>query len=81
MINSNDSLKYLQQIRDIANNAITSARNVRNKQEEKDQEDDYQSIFKKMQQEQQDWDAKMKELDVAQKKIQAMDRFWTGKNK
>ena len=81
MINSNDSLKYLQQIRDIANNAITSARNVRNKQEEKDQEDDYQSIFKKMQQEQQDWDAKMKELDVAQYKIQAMDSFWTGSHK
>ena len=81
MINSNDSLKYLQQIRDIANNAITSARNVRNKQEEKDQEDDYQSIFKKMQQEQQEWDAKMKELDVAQYKIQAMDSFWTGNHK
>lgn len=81
MINSNDSLKYLQQIRDIANNAVTSARNVRNKQEEKDQEDDYQSIFKKMQREQQDWDAKMKELDVAQYKIQAMDSFWTGNHK
>ena len=81
MINSNDSLKYLQQIRDIANNAVASARNARNTQEEKGQEDDYQSVFKKIQQEQQEWDAKMKELDVAQYKIQAMDSFWTGNHK
>ena len=79
MINSAETLKYLQQLQNLANNAVSSATSTRNAQKQED--DDYQSIFAKIQKEQQDWDAKMKELDVAQYKIQAMDSFWTGNHK
>ncbi len=79
MINSAETLKYLQQLQNLANNAVSSATSTRRPQ--KQEEDDYQSIFTKIQKEQQEWDAKMKELDVAQYKIQAMDSFWTGNHK
>lgn len=79
MINSAETLKYLQQLQNLANNAVSSATSTRNAQKQED--DDYQSIFAKIQKEQQDWDAKMKELDVAQYKIQAMDSFWTGNHR
>ena len=79
MINSAETLKYLQQLQNLANNAVSSATGTRRPQ--KQEEDDYQSIFTKIQKEQQEWDAKMKELDVAQYKIQAMDSFWTGNHK
>ena len=79
MINSAETLKYLQQLQNLANNAVSSATSTRRPQKQED--DDYQSIFTKIQKEQQEWDAKMKELDVAQYKIQAMDSFWTGNHK
>ena len=79
MINSAETLKYLQQLQNLANNAVSSATGTRRPQ--KQEEDDYQSIFTKIQKEQQEWDAKMKELDVVQYKIQAMDSFWTGNHK
>ena len=81
MINSAETLKYLQQLQNLANNAVSSATSARNVQKQAGDEDDYQSIFARIQKEQEDWDAKMKELDMAQYKIQAMDSFWTGNHK
>ena len=81
MINNAETLKYLQQLQNLANNAVSSAAKVHNAQKQAGDEEDYQSIFAKIQKEQEDWDAKMKELDIAQYKIQAMDSFWTGNHK
>ncbi len=81
MISSAETLKYLQQLQNLANNAVSSATSARNVQKQAGDEDDYQSIFARIQKEQEDWDAKMKELDMAQYKIQAMDSFWTGSHK
>ncbi|SEH26534.1 hypothetical protein [Selenomonas sp. KH1T6] len=81
MISSAETLKYLQQLQNLANNAVSSATSARNATKQTDDEDDYQSIFTRIQKEQEDWDAKMKELDIAQYKIQAMDSFWTGSHK
>ena len=80
MINSAETLKYLQQLQNLASNAVASAAKVHD-QKQAGEGEDYQSIFAKIQKEQEDWDAKMKELDVAQYKIQAMDSFWTGSHK
>ena len=80
MINSAETLKYLQQLQNLASNAVSSAAKVHD-QKQAGEGEDYQSIFAKIQKEQEDWDAKMKELDVAQYKIQAMDSFWTGSHK
>ena len=81
MINNAETLKYLQQLQNLANNAVSSVAKVHNAQKQAGDEEDYQSIFAKIQKEQEDWDAKMKELDIAQYKIQAMDSFWTGNHK
>ena len=80
MINSAETLKYLQQLQNLASNAVASAAKAHD-QKQAGEGEDYQSIFAKIQKEQEDWDAKMKELDVAQYKIQAMDSFWTGSHK
>ena len=81
MINNAETLKYLQQLQNLASNAVSSTAKVHNAQKQAGDEEDYWSIFAKIQKEQEDWDAKMKELDVAQYKIQAMDSFWTGNHK
>ncbi len=80
MISNADTLKYLQQLRNLASGSVTSAVN-KTKAKKNDSEEDYQSIFAKIQKEQDEWDAKMKELDIAQYKIAAMDSFWTGNHK
>lgn len=80
MISTAETMKYLQQLRDLAQNSVTEAKN-KTKAKDNSEESDYQSIFAKIQKEQDDWDAKMKELDIAQYKIAAMDSFWTGNQK
>lgn len=80
MISSADSLKYMQQLRELAESSVTAARAKAQKQAA-EEEKDYKSIFAKIQKEQEEWDAKMKELDIAQYKIEAMDSFWSDRHK
>ena len=80
MISSADSLKYMQQLRELAESSVTAAR-AKSQKQESEEERDYKSVFAKIQKEQEEWDAKMKELDIAQYKIEAMDSFWSDRHK
>ena len=80
MISSADSLKYMQQLRELAESSVTAAR-AKSQKQAAEEEKDYKSIFAKIQKEQEEWDAKMKELDIAQYKIEAMDSFWSDRHK